>query len=307
MASKAIGVAENLRRRNININPYCSSCCLGLETSDHILFSCPNIIPVWRSAGFPTSLLGDPTSSVEDKLRYLIRLHHDTKAEPIKRFLPFWVLWRLWKSRNDLVFNKKTTRQEDLVKLAINDTIEWMTCLNLTEEYRNTTGAQSRRDTWTKPPPGWIKCNYDASHIEGNNISGLSWIIRDSNGFLLHCGMGKFQGRTTIEESECTALIWAIQSTRGLGYRKVIFEGDNINITQQVNNRSSKLRLKHYLDTIEGWKADFETVAFSFRHREQNHCADKLAKQAIVSLNDYDLYHSCPFFLQQFVNNDTMF
>jgi len=38
MASGAIGVASNLRRRNIKVNPHCAYCCNELETSDHLFF-----------------------------------------------------------------------------------------------------------------------------------------------------------------------------------------------------------------------------------------------------------------------------
>lgn len=109
--------------------------------------------------------------------------------------------------------------------------------------------------------PGRVKCNYDdASHHDGNRISGLGWIIRDSRGMVLDCGMGQFQGRSSPEEAECTALLWAIQAASALGYTKVEFEGDNINVARLVNSNEANPRLKHYLESIWKWRTTFSEI-----------------------------------------------
>ncbi|KAL1198676.1 hypothetical protein V5N11_002942 [Cardamine amara subsp. amara] len=66
----------------------------------------------------------------------------------------------------------------------------------------------------------------------------MGWIIRNSNGTFMHCGMGKFQGRTPVEEADCSALIWALQATWSQGNKKLEFEGDNHNINQIINGKS---------------------------------------------------------------------
>ncbi|CAA7035355.1 unnamed protein product [Microthlaspi erraticum] len=71
---------------------------------------------------------------------------------------------------------------------------------------------------WQVPSRGWVKCNYDASHHDGDQDSGMGWIIRNSNGHFLDCGMDKYQGRVSAVESECSALLWALQATWALGY-----------------------------------------------------------------------------------------
>lgn len=192
-------MSDNLRRRNINVNPYCSRCCLELETSNHTLFTCPYVQGVWRSTGIPTHQLCDPSTTVEEKFRYLFNFHHDCNIPDITRFLPYWTLWRIWKSRNDLIFNRKSIDHKDVLNQAINDTKEWLD--NITQHEKSPSRIHpslSRNEKWTPPMRGRLKCNFDASHHEGNRISGLGWIIRDSNGTFMDCGMGKFQGRTTI-------------------------------------------------------------------------------------------------------------
>ncbi|EFH41781.1 hypothetical protein ARALYDRAFT_917523 [Arabidopsis lyrata subsp. lyrata] len=307
-ASKAIGIAENLRRRNMNVNPYCSRCCNELETNDHTLFSCPSIRPIWRAAGIPTQDLWDRDKPFEGKIRFLLDLHDNKHIDKVCRYLPFWLLWRIWKTRNDLIFNHKVTKGEDIVGQALIDTKEWLDCQDRTHGPQHDGKLQgvrsSRSSKWCKPERGYVKCNFDASHYEGNQSSGLGRIIRDSNGTCLDCGMGKFQGRQTIEEAECSALIWAIQASWALGYRHVEFEGDNANIVNLINEGGINLRLKHYMEEIWQWRNMFNSIKFTFRHREQNGCADLLARKAVQSPNNYYLYHCCPSFLNSLVNND---
>ncbi|CAD5335873.1 unnamed protein product [Arabidopsis thaliana] len=189
--------------------------------------------------------------------------------------------------------------------MALNDTKEWLDNTMTNEQQNGNRNADPSRNTkWSPPGRDKLKCNYDASHHERNTVSGLGWILRNSQGTVIECGMGKFQGRMTTEEAECSTLIWAIQASYGFGHKKVIFEGDNQTITRMINTKSSNPRLQHFLDTIQSWIPSFESIEFSFKHREQNGCADFLAKQAIKENTQWSLFHSCPYFLSPYVNND---
>ncbi|KAG7559049.1 Reverse transcriptase zinc-binding domain [Arabidopsis thaliana x Arabidopsis arenosa] len=302
-ASRAIGLADNLRRRNIIINPYCARCCTEFETGDHVFFSCPHAVSIWRATGLDTTIICDQNHSFEDKLRYLFTVYKATPPEELNRYLPFWTLWRLWKSRNDLVFNRSMIDAIDTLNYATADAKEWLENVILKEKPHVELARQrGRRDNWLKPERGWVKCNYDASHRDEDGDSGMGWIIRDSHGSLLHCGLGKFEGRMTAEEAECSALIWGIQASWALGYRSIVFEGDNKNITRTITDNLPNLRLRTYLQTIQLWRSNFTNVKFNFTHREQNACADLLAKKAATGLSLWNLYHSCPPFLMSLVN-----
>lgn len=124
-----------------------------------------------------------------------------------------------------------------------------------------------------------MKCNYDVSHYGGDNVSGIGWIIRDDKGVFLDCGMGKFQGRNSVEEAEFTALLRAVQSTWELGYRMVIFEGDNTTINRLLNGHVSNTKLHPYMHDTKEWIRMFHGVKFSFNFR----CADLLARKSITS------------------------
>ncbi|CAL9222427.1 unnamed protein product, partial [Arabidopsis halleri] len=143
------------------------------------------------------------------------------------------------------------------------DTQEWIE--NVVQHETSTTSHQSlqrREQRWKRPTSGWVKCNYDASHHEGERESGLGWIIRNTHGLVIECGMGKFHDRISVEEAECSALIWAMQAAWGLGYQTVIFEGDNLHVNQLINGNKTNPRLQHYLDTIGLWRHMFTEISF---------------------------------------------
>ncbi|KAL9285157.1 hypothetical protein AtEden1_Chr4g0271421 [Arabidopsis thaliana] len=111
------------------------------------------------------------------------------------KFVPFWLMWRIWKSRNDLVFNRKRTDFYTTVESALTDTKEWLGNIPTKEDDQGNALSPTKRHTkWSPPPPppksDWLKCNYDASHHTGNTMSGLGWLIRNSHGTVLECGMG---------------------------------------------------------------------------------------------------------------------
>lgn len=150
--SRAIGIAENLRRRNMNVNPYCSRCCTAVETSDHALFSCPQVTMIWRATGIPIHLICNPDITIEEKLRYIFQIHNNAQVEQVTRYLPLWLMWRIWKSRNDLVFNRRTTSHQETVKQATTDTKEWLD--NLVEQPTVNEQPQqhhSRKAKWRPP------------------------------------------------------------------------------------------------------------------------------------------------------------
>lgn len=149
----------------------------------------------------------------------------DDSIDRVTQLTPIWTLWRLCKSRNGLTYSSKNISETQLVDLIASDTYEWNERTLITSDRANVIARIQRRqrEKWNPPPRGWVKCNYDVSHHEGNTNSGMGWIIRNSTGLCLDCGMGQFQERSNIMEAEGSALIWAMQACWSLGYKNVIF------------------------------------------------------------------------------------
>lgn len=69
-------------------------------------FSCSYAVTIWRATGIPITYLCNPEINIEDKLCYIFTIDKDTTVSLHSRYIPLWIMWRLWKTRNDLVFNR---------------------------------------------------------------------------------------------------------------------------------------------------------------------------------------------------------
>lgn len=84
---------------------------------------------------------------------------------------------------------------------------------------------------WRKPPNGWVKCNYDASHHVGDRNSDLDGFYRTTMEFFLNVVWLNFKDVTQQKNlNALNSFIWAMQASWSLGYKTVKFEGDNLNI-----------------------------------------------------------------------------
>lgn len=52
-------------------------------------------------------------------------------------------------------------------------------------------------------------------------------------------------------KAKCSALIWELQVSWGLGYREFELEGDNYNIIQTIKSNTADLRLQRDNPTME--------------------------------------------------------
>lgn len=252
----------------------------------------------------PYPLLIDITVSVEDKLRFIIKFANDQSLSRDIRLQPIWILWRLWKARNELLYAQSALTESVLLQRVYNDVKEWIQITEHEFQAQQTTGSSNISSKWQKPPLGWVKCNFDVAHREGNNPSGLGWIVRNHAGTFLNSGNGVFEGRTTVQEAECSSLLWAIQCCWGLGYQRVIFEGNNLGVMQLLASENINLKLQSIIYTIKAWKNCFAGIQFSHKKRDGNRCADMLAKKALLSSEPFNIYHSCPSYLKLIVITD---
>lgn len=152
------------------------------------------VIVVWWAAGIPINQICDPDNSIEEKLRYLFQMYNNTHIDRVTRFLPFWLKWRIWKSRNDLVNNRKMIFSRETRRSS---TYWYQGMALLYPEPENWNGSSQltkvRKAKWSKSLRGWMKCNYDASHHEGDQDSGLGWIIKTPKEFFKIVGSANFK------------------------------------------------------------------------------------------------------------------
>ncbi|ESQ33262.1 hypothetical protein EUTSA_v10005417mg [Eutrema salsugineum] len=74
-------------------------------------------------------------------------------------------MWRIWKARNNMIFNKQRIKPCRDVAYVVADVDEWIKNLHTDTIFVHTGTLldSSSKSTWNRPETGWVKCNYDAA------------------------------------------------------------------------------------------------------------------------------------------------
>lgn len=137
------------------------------------------------------------------------------------------LMWSIWRARNDLLWSgTRTTPRE----ITVRDE-EWLSVYHRwhlpCKEPRNL-----MKQRWSKPPEGWIKCNFDEAWEDRTTSGGVGVIIRSSNGEFLAALSGKVGVATSPLHAEMAAARRAVMfvKERFAEGTKVLFES-NYSIT----------------------------------------------------------------------------
>lgn len=120
----ALPTGERLCSRMLHIDPMCQRCCLHEESINHILFECQQAQSTWRCANFLNFDSGQV--SLEDNIRKMIDIKDTQSFSYEIRLFPFWIIWVIWKSRNEMLFQQKTAHPKDDAERGLQAVSEWL-------------------------------------------------------------------------------------------------------------------------------------------------------------------------------------
>lgn len=134
------------------------------ETVNHMLFECPLATQTWTLAQLPFHPGEFPSSSVDNNFDCLLnRVHKRNGSEDSLARIP-WILWFLWKARNEKVFNNKEISPLEVLQSATSEASSWRLAQiipNVSEENEN----MNMPELPDKPPQRPL-CRFDASWKE---------------------------------------------------------------------------------------------------------------------------------------------
>lgn len=143
-----------------------------------------------------------------------------------------WILWYIWKVRNNMVFSNIVIDPRDTINLAETEATLWLEAqANLSQRTPNTSGTELS----ALPQISGRWCFTDNSQKDKDNFSRQGWYIT-LEGF--NELMGARNTRTSLSplHSEVEALIWAMESMRNLRQFHVTFATDFLQLVKMVSD-----------------------------------------------------------------------
>ncbi|XP_039046837.1 uncharacterized protein LOC120187113 [Hibiscus syriacus] len=118
---------------------------------------------------------------------------------------------------------------------------------------------------WKPPPLSWVKENFYASFLHGNQLAWSGVIIRDVDGLILGACRRKVDIITSSFVAETVAALHAVRLSLDLGFTQVIVEGDCRSVIQSLASSMAD-RSKIGIWVHEGRKLATPIRACRFQH-----------------------------------------
>ncbi|XP_013720024.1 uncharacterized protein LOC106423811 [Brassica napus] len=268
--NNALPAAANMKHIHITKDGRCMRCSMENETINHILFECPYARLVWALSPVHAPVDGIMSDSLYSNLWRVMSLQDRYPKEEAHADLVPWLLWRIWKNRNDFLFQGKDYAAQDAVNKALEDMKEWL------------------------------------ERSEEEKKEGVGWVSRDYTGRMLWAGARRFQGVGSPIETEAIALQWAIQSMIRFGYKHVQFETDSLVLAKMINGKEETWpKLKPIIQEITHSLSTNRSYRVEYFSRDGNKTADRIAKEAFSFMNHVPkLYSVMPSWLIHVIEAD---
>ena len=140
-----------------------------------------------------------------------------------------WILWYIWKARNNKVFSNLDMDPMDTLKLAETELTLWVEAQILNEQRT----ISQIVDTSLPSIPG-RRCFTDGSWKEGDTFSGQGW-FSTLEGFDGLLGARNVRASLSPLHAEMESLLWAMECMRNLRQYQVTFATDCSQLMKMVS------------------------------------------------------------------------
>lgn len=220
---------EMLRTRNVQVSPVCAVCNADVESIFHVLVLCP-------FASICLAKLNCPLPSVIDSnfTEWLTMVFQYQKNMVLKIVMVCWLVWR---SRNELIWNKRSIDPNEVVLSASSILDQWSSVQDRSyDQFLGYMTPEDGMERWSKPVGNSIKINSDAAIFAELNSFGCAMVVRDSSGQLVEASVKKFTGKTSVETAEVMGIREALSWVKQMDVHNVTIESDSLSMIQAIRS-----------------------------------------------------------------------
>ncbi|XP_026419766.1 uncharacterized protein LOC113315724 [Papaver somniferum] len=260
------------------------------ETIMHALVTCPFASRVWFISDFNINTQFFQNKSFIDWLLFWL-IDPQSKLSEDDQCLFVAILWCLWTSRNNFIF--QNIKENFIVVLAR------ARSMLLTRKNRNpsvtipSTVHVSICDKWMPSSFGWIKCNTDGEFDDISGANGVGYVMRDFSRSATFCASLVFDV-CSAEEAEARVIWEILKKAVEQHLTHIIIESDAKSLIDQfsVGNFDGDSRTYAIFKDILFFSSKLSACIFSFQPRYCNFVAHEIAQWA--KQNNSTMYWSTP-------------
>lgn len=166
--------------------------------------------------------------SLASNLNYLLNLKTKDQGEGKSLRSWPWMIWNIWKSRNELIFKGTRWTPEEIVDKACKEADEWFLAQEVEEETQRVSEQEVRvvKRKWKPPPKDWVMCNVGFEWVKQSKMLGVAWVLRNDRGVVLMHNRRAFSNVISLGEARLVSILCAIEGMTSLHFNRVIFAGD---------------------------------------------------------------------------------
>ena len=275
----ALPVGDRLETRHILSNSKCTHCD-NVETISHLFFQCPYAQKVWELVPFSGGFTPRPLNNFDVEWKILLQATTLPPTDLGKGPLGPWILWAIWSSRNQKLFQKTNFSAQETITKAIVDAKE------LSEAQAKIIPETQRKNSTRSRGEFEVIFRSDAAWKEELQAAGLAWSFYGSQNERFSSHSRSIARVISSLVAEGLAIRAAMEHAIALRLKCVLFEIDSLQLVTAIEEGSSFSDLHGIISDIYLLSNFFDSVSFRFCRRDVLSFEDSLAKQ---SLSDFGL------------------
>ncbi|KAL0399727.1 UNVERIFIED_CONTAM: putative mitochondrial protein [Sesamum radiatum] len=268
----ALPTGVNLRKRASICQVMCPLCGDGSEDVLHVLLRCPFASQVWGLI----SLAADfKVGGKQGELLWMQSVASQLDAQSFGLFM--CVCWALWWFRNRSAMEGERVTPVHVATFAP----QFLNSFLHQAAASSSPPNSSTPSSWKAPPLEHVKINFDGAVVGEKSEMGIGVIARDSQGQCVAWMTHRIRRAGFGELAESWAAREAIQFALRRGWRRVVLEGDCLNLIRKLNAGQGDLSFTGPLVLdIQYFAAKFSSCQFSWIKRSGNSVVHFLAQTA---------------------------
>jgi ribonuclease HI len=264
----AIPTRKLLNHRKVCASNLCPRCTTLPESIEHCLFACAESVDIWRGCGLDFLL---PTTTDVDLFQWCrqVNMSHGS--------IIFIVMWVIWCSRNDFIFNNNKV----MVHVSVAKVLALTSCCSAAFE-TNSLGSNQAVDqqlvSWSCPHEGTICLNVDGSMLGSLQTAGFGGLIRNNFGAFLK-GFYGTASHPSVLYAEIIAILHGLELCWDNGFRNVTCYSDSLQaVTLIKTGVSHHHQFANEIQRVRQLLSKDWNTVINHTFREGNACADLLTK-----------------------------